>query len=510
MTSVFFNIRSISAGPYASKSRLNDLWSRTMFEFITSSHPDDCKSEVVQKRIREHAIRKGLRAKKERCASEREKGAHVINPAGQMNKVQLCTDHSLRRPPYSVSLVDPFQSLCESPDRLAALLRHPLIYRAGKPVFRITDGSNIQFQGMELLERGILADPLLFYAVSLAATLAINHDHQSAESLRYRGLLIRELHTSVLKRPLRSKVSFAVALLVLIGSEYGTEGTDRRSLEWHLRGMHAVIAANTTSKCFPNLHILQRALFWQDLISCLTADTPRLLSHMTPFNCKRLEGSLNSARSPMECGFRASGLNCASGFWTVLKDIRNLCRIVDAYSSVDNPSVSLGSEVQLLEQLDDEGYPIDNAQANIESRVVDLLHEARQSSTSYSALYQACLYAAYLCTYKLSTGVWAGQFVPEICASRILDHVAEAIPNDALATSTNLLTWLLFMSGELTERRETRSRAVALLKQAYMGQHRGFLQTGNDVTAMLETFIWCRAAMDKSVLRMEALLLNDA
>lgn len=138
--------------------------------------------------------------------------------------------------------------------------------------------------------------------------------------------------------------------------------------------------------------------------------------------------------------------------------------------------------------------------------MVDLLTEARQKSEFYGALYQACLYAAYLCTYKVSAGLWEGQFVPEICASRILDHVAQAVRSEVPMFSTNLLVWLLFISGGLTERHETRSRALALFKQSYLGHLEGLFQTWNDVTAVLETLIWCRAAMDRKVSRMWAQL----
>lgn len=390
----------------------------------------------------------------------------------------------------------------------AQLTYQALIYRAGEPVFRVTDGGIIHFQGMDLLERGLWADPLLFYALSLAAALAINRDHGNGETLRYRGLLLRELHTSILKPPLRSNVSFAVALLVLIGSEYRTEGTDKRIVERHLRGMHAVIAATATSTSAPRLRLLQRALFWQDLISCLTIDTPRLLSYMTPSDCRYLKSTAHSSKPPLECGFRVSNLICPPGFWTILEDIRNLCRIVDAHYS-SSLSISPGLEVHLLEELDDEGYPIDNAQANIESRVVDLLHEARQDRTSYSPLYQACLYAAYLCTYKLSAGLWAGQFVPEICASRILDHVEETFSEGSSVSSTNLLIWLLFTTGGLTETSETRSRALTLLTQLFLGPCQRLSQSWSNVTAVLETLIWCKPVMDEKMSSMWAQLLVE-
>lgn len=95
-----------------------------MFEFITSSHPDDCKSEANQKRIREHAIRKGLKAKKEKCAEEEKKEIQSIRPASQIGRLQIRAIPKPNRIPCSENLVDPFESLCERPDRLAALLKH--------------------------------------------------------------------------------------------------------------------------------------------------------------------------------------------------------------------------------------------------------------------------------------------------------------------------------------------------------------------------------------------------
>jgi hypothetical protein len=162
-----------------------------------------------------------------------------------------------------------------------------------------------------------------------------------------------------------------------------------------------------------------------------------------------------------------------------------------------------------MAELDDEGYPINNAQANLESRVVDLLSASRSRSSSNDILYQACLYATYLCTYKLSTGIWEGQFVPEICASRILECVAAFVCEEQLGPGANLLFWLLFVSGGMTERHDIRLRAIGLMRHRYLEPCRKLLQTWERVTQELKAFIWCRAAMDARLFRMWAQLIGN-
>lgn len=84
--------------------------------------------------------------------------------------------------------------------------------------------------------------------------------------MTYRGKLLKEL-TSVIKDPKWTlKVSTITAMLVLIGYEYRIDGATSDSVATHIRGVQAVaMIQKAQDPCL--IAQVQRALFWQDLIS---------------------------------------------------------------------------------------------------------------------------------------------------------------------------------------------------------------------------------------------------
>ncbi|CAO2652328.1 Nn.00g006110.m01.CDS01 [Neocucurbitaria sp. VM-36] len=188
---------------------------------------------------------------------------------------------------------------------------------------------------------------------------------------------------------------------------------------------------------------VRRALFWQDVISSLVTTSPRLLSR---------EEHYKGTRVPDLCvlppGFRPVIPFWSAKFAGVLEDLNALCLLVDVkYNARQAPRKGL-PDVVLMAELDDEGYPTSNRQSDIESRVVDLLCESRRVQTLNDPIYQACLFAAYLCTYRLSAGLWERHFVAERCVVGILDNVAISTYDDRWESIPGLLLWLLFKSGK--------------------------------------------------------------
>lgn len=95
-----------------------------MFAFVTVNHPDEIKERTKQGKLRQHAIRSGILKSK----AERAKKEGVLVPGEVTRK----TRQSNRRTPDnattltkapSLSLVDPFDTLCGCPDRLGQLMR---------------------------------------------------------------------------------------------------------------------------------------------------------------------------------------------------------------------------------------------------------------------------------------------------------------------------------------------------------------------------------------------------
>jgi len=97
-----------------------------MFAFVSVSHPDEIKDKMKQGKLRQHAIRSGI----QRSKADRAKKEGVFVPvevdgkSGQpIKRTPPKNATALTRTP-SVSLMDPFDTLCGCPERLRTLMRH--------------------------------------------------------------------------------------------------------------------------------------------------------------------------------------------------------------------------------------------------------------------------------------------------------------------------------------------------------------------------------------------------
>jgi hypothetical protein len=100
------------------------LPNHTMFQFVTIAHPDDIKDRKKQGKLRQHAIRNGI----QRSKSDRAKKDGIFVSV----EIDEKTGQPMRRTPRvgsitntpSISLLDPFDTLCGCPERLRTLMRH--------------------------------------------------------------------------------------------------------------------------------------------------------------------------------------------------------------------------------------------------------------------------------------------------------------------------------------------------------------------------------------------------
>jgi hypothetical protein len=96
-----------------------------MFKFVTVSHPDEIKDRKKQGKLRQHAIRNGI----QRSKADKAKrdgifvSVQIDANTGQTVKRLLPKVDNLTNTP-SISLLDPFNTLCECPERLRKLMRH--------------------------------------------------------------------------------------------------------------------------------------------------------------------------------------------------------------------------------------------------------------------------------------------------------------------------------------------------------------------------------------------------
>ena len=218
-------------------------------------------------------------------------------------------------------------------------------------------------------------------------------------------------------------------------------------------------------------------------MSCVIAGTNRFLSHShfpgifwTRPHCPLY---------PFYCVLRPGFQEIASLFHpemiVLLKDLNALCGMLDARCSGDDLPIA---------RMD-----IDSGQAWIESRLADLLSELRRSEAE-DAVYEVCIFATYLCTYKLSTSIWEGLLMPEFCAMQVLRilqtsgnaHLWDAVPE--------LVVWLLFAGGSFAVKRRTKVTFAALIVGAHKDRIGRLHQEWETLKVILTRFVWSAHAME--------------
>jgi hypothetical protein len=337
---------------------------------------------------------------------------------------------------------------------------------------------------MDTIFKGALTDPSLFHALSLVLSLAANNNMPNLEILTYRGELLNSIQVNIHGLKGAPQVSTLTAMLLLIGYEYRIDGSNCETIATHINGVRTMMTL-CKLRNVPLVDEVQRALFWQDLLSCLMAGTPRILSHndfqdyKTPENAKQLE------KRAVPLGFQATIVQWPEDFALVLQDLDSLCRLVD---------IQCNSNERYLDTC-----PIDNDQANLESRLVDLLNECKHSLHEFDHWCEASILCAYVCTYQLSTGIWTNCFIPEVCMKRILELVAQNTRGSYGIPVPDLVLWLLFICGGLTNREILRTQTAQLIHEIFPSSSEVGSKEWEELILILRTFIWCDHSMERKI-----------
>jgi hypothetical protein len=263
------------------------------------------------------------------------------------------------------------------------------------------------------------------------------------------------------------------------------DGSNANSIATHLSAVKNVVElTEASSVSIPEP--IRRALFWQDLYSCLFVGTTRLLCHRDyeEISHETLPSSAPGSFVPL--GFKAIISDLPKDFVEVIFDLNALCTLVDT-------RCTLGG-IPLQE------CPIDNFQYRIESRLVDLLSENRGSGREDHVL-QACIFATFLVTYNLSTGIWEGCFIPEWCGTQVTTLLSKTRNDPRWKTGNckNLLLWLLFVSGAMAKRSRLRSRVIKMIRIDCCDLLEGLYDNWDRLLDTLKTFIWSSHSMEEKL-----------
>jgi hypothetical protein len=339
---------------------------------------------------------------------------------------------------------------------------------------------------METIFKGALTDPSLFHALSLVLSLAANNNLPNVEVLTHRGELLNGIRVNIKGLDGAPQVSTLTAMLLLIGYEYRIDGANCTTIAAHISGVQTMMKI-CKARNVALVDEVQRALFWQDLLSCLMAGTPRFLSHRDFQDFQSPKDVNRQEKWEVPPGLKLNIAQWPEEFALVLQDLNSLCWLIDSNCSADKTPLDV--------------FPVDSNQANLESRLVDLLSECRQASDDTDPWYEACILAAYVCTYKLSTGIWMGCYIPEVCISHIIRLVTQTSRSLQWQPAPNLLMWLLFVSGGMTDRKELRSAIAQLIREISPDPSEDSSQKWEVLRLSLRTFIWCEHIMEQKVFK---------
>ncbi|ENH65010.1 hypothetical protein FOC1_g10001578 [Fusarium oxysporum f. sp. cubense race 1] len=429
----------------------------------------------------------------------------------------------------SPSLLDPFNTLCESPERLRQLLRYrrardlPLAKAAGEPLFRIDQQTHcvvLQGLGNEDGQAPLLTHKSLFHSLSLLLALAANDYQQNYETMHHRSQVLQSLNRDLSRFGGDSTILHTItAILMLISYEYRVRDTNPgpACAATHIHGLQTIISQRnilTSQHSVSHVTQVQRALFWQDIICSLATGAPRVLQFDNRGMFTRLrEDETYRSYFALPQGFIPHTYGWPAAVPAVFEDLNALCCAVDTMrrgtrapiTFVNNGDKDISvTPMPLMEDLDDEGYPLCNSQANLQIRLVDLLSGTRRdgSQSEETLIYRACLFAAYLCTYRLSEGVWGGCFAPEKCVTEILDCMTDFTRQmSPWKLAPDISFWLLYMAGGLTKSQLHKDQAAALVERYQCFYSTGYGQDWELVEMRLKKFIWCEHVMKQKMYR---------
>ncbi|PKK46282.1 hypothetical protein CI102_8665 [Trichoderma harzianum] len=331
--------------------------------------------------------------------------------------------------PWSIfapaSAYGPFESIMGDSPRLRALLSHTAARHAAEPVFSVADP--VVFQDFGSVFRTDLDDPALLNAVKLAFAFAVTGGNIDQECLDYQGQAMSTIRERMNSPEAALSLPTLGAILLLAGAHLNSSimtGSDR-------------IIDHTT---FAELQ-WKRDPFAADFFVLAPGFEKRI--HLFP-----------------------------NDYVEVMKDIHALQCVQDL------PGYSCQNPVEMLR--------VDNQQASIGSRLVDL--------PKLSPYMEACYLAAYLSACMLCCKVWRHSVMPSHVSLHLLRKLQESNGDPFWDGQIDLLIWMLHMGGSFSPKGPVHDDYKALLQENHDSRFTGKYSSLEELVAIMSQFIWSEKA----------------
>ncbi|KAL7921161.1 hypothetical protein ACQKWADRAFT_321651 [Trichoderma austrokoningii] len=423
------------------------------FQFISITNLAEAKDRDKRQQARSHAARQG-----------RQRSQHVSPRDEAGASGQSLNPWSIFAP---VSAYGPFETLIGDSPKLRALLSHDAARQAAEPIFSVADP--VVFQDFVSVFRTDLNDPALLNAVKLTFAFAVTGGNIDQECLDYQNQAmstIRERMDS-LESALSLPTLGAILLLAGVEARLGM----RWQVQLHMGAIQQLLELGQTKTIYLTDGI-KRAIFWQDLNSSVMTGSDRIMDHTTFAELQWRRDPFASAYFSLAPGFQRKSHLFDENFLEVLKDIHALQCVQDL------PRYSCQNPVEMLR--------VDNQQASIGSRLVDL--------PKLSTTMEACYLAAYLSACMLCCKVWRHSVMPSHVSSRLLKKLQESNEDPFWNDNLDLFIWMLYMGGAFSPRGIVHSEYKALLKTNHESKFKGMYRSLDDLMGILQEFIWSEKA----------------
>ncbi|KAB5540218.1 hypothetical protein GE09DRAFT_252324 [Coniochaeta sp. 2T2.1] len=447
------------------------------FHFVSVQGPDEAQDKSKRRAARSHAVKQAL-CRQRKQLKEKSDNFIVTKSTDQPKK-------NAKRPrqapvmtgsiiSLSAGMLDPFQSLALDSTRLQALLGDYKARQSAEPVF--TFAEDMAFHNFHSVFRTGMVDPAVLNAVMLTFTFAVTECIINPECLRYQGQALSHIRQKMTSLGQATSESTIGAILLLAGVEARLGMTSQ--VELHMGAVKRLLETCRTA----GVHLtggIKRAIFWQDLNSCILSGSRRIVDYTTFPELHWSRDLFSSDFFLLPPGFRTRSHLFTPEFMEVLEDVQALQRVRD----VGPPSES-ESNAPLQAR-------INNHIASIQSRLVDLVN--------LCPALECVRLATYLCSVMLTCRVWCALTIPAHVSSQLLRMLQQCQDDFLWDDHPELLLWLLYIGGAFTEKPDERAGYIALLRS---NDNARLSDTNSSWPRLLETmkqFIWSRRAFERPV-----------
>lgn len=167
-------------------------------------------------------------------------------------------------------------------------------------------------------------------------------------------------------------------------------------------------------------------------------------------------------------------------FLTVLDDINAPCVLRDSCCMCGNCPIN--------------NIRTDNCQACIESRLTNLRKDAISSGILHPC-FEACIYAAYVCMYKLFTATWEATFIPTFCSCQVLRFVQNTRADRQWDNCSDFFIWLVFVEGAFAHESSVQKQVFTITCGFDDHQRQRLRCSWDSIKRTLTLVIWSESAL---------------